>query len=95
MKITVLSVTALADGKTNYDAKCKACHGADAKGNPAMATGMKVEPAKLNLTDETKGRPDADLAKVVTDGQGGKMPSFKGKLTDAEIAEVVTYFKGL
>src|SRR3989338_4316621 len=72
---------ARADGAATYAAKCKMCHGADGKGNAAMGV-----PA-YNLT--------ADLAKAVTEGKPPKMPSYKGKLTDAEIGEVVEYIKTL
>ncbi len=36
----------------------------------------------------------ADMIKATTDGKG-KMPSFKGKLTDAQIKDTVTYFRSL
>ncbi|MBI2082155.1 MAG: c-type cytochrome [Deltaproteobacteria bacterium] len=85
----------MADGKATFETKCKACHGIDAKGSEPIAKGMKVELKALDLTDDTKGKAETDLAKVVTDGQGGKMPSFKGKLDDAQILEVVKYLKGL
>lgn len=75
---------ARADGAATFAAKCKMCHGADGKGNEAM----KV-PA-FNLT-----KSDADLTKAINDGVAPKMPSFKGKLSDAEIAELVAHIKTL
>ena len=73
---------ALADGAATFT-KCKACHGAAGKGNPAM---------KIGPLDTSK--PDAELVKVVKAGKG-RMPVYGGKLQDAEIAEVVKYIKTL
>jgi len=82
-------------GAKVYAAKCASCHGKDGKGNPAMAKVFKVEPDKLNLlADATLAKPDADLIKTTTDGSG-KMPAYKGKLTDAEIAQTIAYVRSL
>ncbi len=86
-----------ADGKETFDKSCKTCHGADGKGSAAMATGMKIDPLLLDLTKAaTKGKPDADLVKVVTEGKAGtSMMGFGKKLDAAQIQEVVTFIKGL
>ena len=91
-----LSGGLFAGGKETFDKSCKSCHGADGRGNPAMATGLKVEPAALDLTDAaTKAKAEADLVKVITDGQGGKMPAFGTKLSADEITAVAQHLKGL
>lgn len=91
----LLSDLAHADGAAVY-AKCKGCHGADGKGNAAMATGMKVDAAALDLTKAaTKAKSDADLEIMVKDGRGGKMPAFGAKLSADQIKEVVKFIKGL
>ncbi|HVJ04326.1 MAG TPA: cytochrome c [Candidatus Saccharimonadales bacterium] len=57
-----------ADGAVIYKAKCAGCHGADgSKAIPAMG----VKP--LN-TPEVKGKSEAQLAAVVTKGQGKMKP---------------------
>lgn len=86
-----------ADGKEIFDKNCKACHGPDGKGSATMATGLKVDPSALDLTKAaTKGKSDADLVKVVTDGKGGTaMTGFGKKLNPDQIKEVVTFTKGL
>jgi mono/diheme cytochrome c family protein len=37
---------------------------------------------------------DSDLTGAITNGKG-KMPAFKGKLTDAQIKDMVTYIRTL
>ena len=68
-----------ADGAATFAAKCQACHKADCTGNAAMPG-----------TDLTKAT--GDCVQIVSDGKG-KMPAYKGKLTDAEIQEVCTHIK--
>lgn len=75
-----------AAGKAIYAAKCKACHGPEGEGNPAMAKMMKVEMKPLGSTS-------ADVKSVVTNGQG-KMKPVAG-LAGADLDNVVAYVKSL
>ena len=85
-----------ADGKEIFEKSCKACHGADGKGNAAIATGMKVDATLLDLTKAaTKGKPDAELEATIKDGKGGKMPAFGTRLNADQIKDVVKFIKGL
>ena len=43
---------------------------------------------------EVQAQTDAQLAAIVTDGKN-KMPAFTGKLTDAQITDVVAYIHTL
>jgi mono/diheme cytochrome c family protein len=70
----------------NYKAKCAMCHGAD--GSKSM---MGAKP--LNGA-EVQGMSDADLNAAITNGKG-KMPAYKGKLTDAQISDLVKYIRTL
>ena len=82
-------------GKAIYDAKCVTCHSKDGKGNPAMAKMFKIERAAMDFSSEqNQKKTDADLTKFITDGKG-KMPSFKGKLKDAEIASALAFIRSL
>ena len=72
---------AIADGAGTYAAKCKGCHGADGKGN-----------ATMKVPAFSSG--DAAMKDVIAKGKG-KMPVYGGKLSDAEIDEVVKYVKTL
>lgn len=73
-------------GGAIFDAKCKACHGADGQGNPAIAKMMKVEMKPL-------GESSADIKKVVTEGQG-KMKPLTG-VAGADLDNVVAYVHSL
>lgn len=71
-------------GGDTYKAKCAMCHGADGS---KTTMGSKA----LNSADVQK-MSDADLTAVIENGKG-KMPAYKGKLTDAQIKDVVAYIK--
>ncbi|MBI2069621.1 MAG: c-type cytochrome [Elusimicrobia bacterium] len=78
-----------------FSAKCASCHGKDAKGNAGMAKMFKVDVAALDLLDKTTSdKTNEELTAIITNG-GGKMPAYKGKLKDLEIAEVLAYVRSL
>jgi cytochrome c6 len=74
------------DAAATFKAKCSVCHGADGKGGK-MGTRDFASP-------EVKAETDAQLTDIITKGKG-KMPSYTGKLSDADITGLVTYIRGL
>jgi len=70
-----------------YKSKCAMCHKADGSGNAAMKVPDFRSPA---IQKET----DAQLIASTTDGKG-KMPAQKGKLTEAQIKDLVKYIREL
>ncbi len=79
----------------NFDAQCSSCHGKDGKGKAAMAKVFKVEPAALDLADEeTLKKSEGDLVKIILGGKN-KMPAFKGKMSDKDAADILTYARSL
>lgn len=80
-----------ASGKAAYEKSCAGCHGADGKGNPAMA---KVLGEKgLNIVGkETMQKSDAQLLKIIAEGSG-KMPA--SKLTKDEQKQALGYVRSL
>jgi cytochrome c6 len=82
---------AQAAGEATYKAKCQSCHGATGTPNPAMAKAMGVKPFS---DPDVKKLSAADMIASTTNGKN-KMPAFKGKLTDAEIKDAVTYLRTL
>ena len=76
-------------GEATYKAKCQSCHGAEGTPNPGIAKAMGVKPAS---DPAVKADSEAQMITITTDGKG-KMPAYKGKLTDAEIKDSVDYFR--
>lgn len=76
-------------GQDLYKQKCASCHGADGAGAMAKKMGSR----DLN-SDEVQKMSDKDLATVISTGKG-KMPGYKGKLTDDQINDVVKHIKTL
>lgn len=74
-----------------YKVKCQSCHGAAGTPNPAMAKAMGVKPAG---DAAVKAHSLAQMITITSDGKG-KMPAFKGKLTDSQIKDSVEYFRSL
>ena len=86
LALAVPTLAAAESAADTYKAKCAGCHGAD--GSKSM---MGAKP--LNGAD-VQGMSDADLTSAITDGKG-KMPAYKGKLTDAQIKDLVAYIRTL
>jgi mono/diheme cytochrome c family protein len=79
-------------GEAVFGKSCKSCHGADGSGNPAIAKMMKVDMKDLKSA-EVQAKSDADLKKVVTDGQGKMKPVTA--VTGTSVDDVVAYLRSL
>ena len=91
--IMVLTLPALAQntGAATYSSKCQMCHGADGTGSTPVGKAMKAP--SFRSPDVVK-ESNADLITVTKNGKG-KMPAYSGKLTDAEIRDVVAHIRTL
>lgn len=79
-------------GKAVYDKNCAGCHGADGKGNPALAKTLGEK--GLNIVNkETKAKSDEALLKIIAEG-AGKMPASK-KLSKDEQKQALQYSRSL
>ena len=91
----VLAVPTIAfaqgSGADIFKAKCAMCHGADGSASTGMGKSMGLKPLS---SPEVQNMSDADLTALITNGKG-KMPAYKGKLSDADIAAVAKYVKTL
>jgi len=79
------------DAAATYKAKCQMCHGATGMADTPAGKSTKARP----FTDpEVMKMSDDDLIAVTTNGKN-KMPAYKGKLTDAQIKDVIAYIHTL
>jgi cytochrome c oxidase subunit II len=69
-------------GKTVYDTKCAACHGANGEGGVGKA---------ITASSIATGDTNVHIDSVLNGISGSAMQAFGAQLTDAEIAAVVTY----
>ncbi len=93
--LTALALPSLASaqgkGQDTFKAKCAMCHGADGSGATPMGKSMGLKDLG---SPAIQGMSDADLTATITNGKG-KMPAYKGKLTDAQISDLVSYIRTL
>ena len=88
---TAVASYAQDSGAATYKAKCASCHGADGSGNTPAGKSMKALPFK---SPDIVSASDDDLIADTKNGKG-KMPKYAGKLTDAQIKDVVAYIRTL
>ena len=90
--ISTGSATSVAQSAAEvYAAKCQMCHAADGSGNTPAGKAMKARP--FNSPDVLK-ESDADRIAIIKTGKN-KMPAFGGKLTDAQIADLIVHIHTL
>jgi mono/diheme cytochrome c family protein len=77
-------------GEATYKAKCQGCHGSAGVPNPGMAKMMGVKPVS---DPEIQKLTVPEMVAAVKNGKN-KMKPVAG-LTDAQIKDAVTYYKGL
>jgi cytochrome c oxidase cbb3-type subunit III len=78
-----------AAGKKIFAENCVACHGEDAKGNPELGA--------PNLTDQIwlYGSDEPTIIETITNGRGGVMPAWEGRLDPTTIKAMAVYVHSL
>jgi cytochrome c6 len=89
--LAVAPVVAQGSGADTYRMKCAMCHGADGLATTPTAKNFKVVSFK---DPEMVKASDAEFIASTADGKG-KMPAYKGKLTDAQIKDVIMFIRTL
>jgi mono/diheme cytochrome c family protein len=85
------------DAKQLYEKTCTMCHGPSGKGDgPA---GKMLKPPPADFSTALKGKPDADIAKIIKEGgkalgRSAAMPAYGSKLSDDQINGLVQLVKG-
>lgn len=79
------------DSADLFKQKCANCHGPDGKGQNAMGRTLKVRDLS---SAEVQKQTDAELTEITANGKG-KMPAYKGKLSDEQIKGLVGFMRSL
>ncbi|HUX26482.1 MAG TPA: cytochrome-c oxidase, cbb3-type subunit III [Burkholderiales bacterium] len=74
-----------ARGKVTFATICAACHGPDAKGNPAIGA------ENLTTTALLYGADEATLIETISDGHTSTMPAQKERLGEAKVHILAAY----
>jgi mono/diheme cytochrome c family protein len=83
---------AIADGRTDYNARCAGCHGANANVQTEKAKALKMVVRKLSLRASPMDK--AGMIATVEKGRG-MMPAFENDLTKEQAAAIVDYVRAL
>ena len=89
--LSVATVFAQSTGGDTYKAKCAMCHAADGSGTTPAGKATKTPSFSA---PEVLKMSNAELVAATKNGKG-KMPAYSGKLTGAQITEVVAYIHTL
>jgi cbb3-type cytochrome c oxidase subunit III len=81
-------------GKKVYQRHCAGCHGPQAKGDGSLALSGGTP---SDLTDDTwdYGSTDGEIFVAIRDGVSSDMLSYKDKLTEKQIWQVVSFIRSL
>ena len=83
----------LAKGRDLYNQYCSKCHKETGEGGPTVVDGRKLKPDNLTDARRTKLSDDKYVETMVTGIEDEGMPSFKDKMSEAEMREVVRYVR--
>ncbi|MFL6648689.1 MAG: c-type cytochrome [Sulfurifustaceae bacterium] len=93
------SLGSLNHGAQLFQEHCAQCHGPEAQGHPDWQTPGVVAAPPLNGTGNDWKRSRAQLIAIIRDGtrRNGEpvMPGWKGRLSDADIDDIVAWLQAL
>jgi len=88
----------LVNGQEKYQMHCVACHGQRGFGDGAIAAQLQVSPDNIYSEISNPLGLKAELIASVLEGdngEGGKMPAFKGVLTAKDVNDVLEYIRNV
>lgn len=93
------SLAALNRGARLFQEHCSQCHGPEAQGHPDWQTAGVIAAPPLDGTGNDWKRSRVELAAVIQNGAKRNgvvvMPAWKGRMSDAEIGDVIAWFQAL
>jgi len=84
-------VDEFATARANYQKNCEGCHGETGEGGLVKVENKRIKVPSLKADHAIK-HTDEQITKMITNGEE-EMPSFKGKMSAAEISEMVKYVR--
>jgi mono/diheme cytochrome c family protein len=83
----------LASGRKIYEQNCANCHKEDGTGGPMEIEGKKIKPDDLT-SEKIKAFSDEKILGYIVNGvEDEGMPAFKGRLSEGQMRDVVTYVR--
>jgi len=87
------TIDELGSGKRVYETNCMICHKSDGTGGKVSIEGKNLNVTNLT-SDKVKGFSDEKIIGYVMNGiEDEGMPSFKGKLSEGEMRDLVKYIR--
>jgi mono/diheme cytochrome c family protein len=83
-------------GQKIYNANCSTCHNVNGTGTPGVFPPLAGNPMVTGSSDKVIAAVNNGLTGTVTvngKSYNSAMPAWKGKLSNAEIADVITYIR--
>lgn len=85
------SIDEFAAARANFTKNCEACHGESGTGGLVKVDNKQIKVPSLKADHAIK-HSDEKLTKMITNGEE-EMPSFKDKMSQQEIADMVRYVR--
>jgi putative copper export protein/mono/diheme cytochrome c family protein len=89
------SPQSIAAGQAIYTARCASCHGTTGKGDGPVGQTLIPRPADLTQHAVPGVHTDFQLYEWISDGIGGRMPSFKAVLSSTDRWNLVNFIRTL
>ncbi|HEV8133240.1 MAG TPA: cytochrome c [Pyrinomonadaceae bacterium] len=84
-------VDEFATARANYQKNCEGCHGETGEGGLVKVENKRIKVPSLKA-DHALKHTDEQITKMITNGEE-EMPSFKDKMSAAEISDLVKYVR--
>ena len=84
-------VDEFATARANYQKNCEGCHGETGEGGLVKVENKRIKVPSLKADHAIK-HTDEQITKMITNGEE-EMPSFKDKMSAAEISDLVKYVR--